>query len=1556
MCLLFCVLLWFSFGFQFVDSDEIYSIVIAGTGNTNNLYNGENMVATSASINFYDGIGSVYVANNGNLFIVDGGNRRIRELNSSNNILTTVAGTGYYSDFGTSGPATSVSFGYLYYITADPLRNCLYLSDSFFLWKYNLTDNYITELGGLFHSVVTTTVANGTNITTDYYKAGFAGDNGPVSSALFNGIKGIWLSTSGLLYISDMYNHRIRVINMTTDIITTFAGSGPVGENYGSFSGDGGPATLATFRYPYNVYSDTVGNVFIADYGNNRVRVVNSVEIITTFAGTGSQGYVDNVPAVNATFIDLYDVKGDSIGNIYIADNCKILKVNIAGFLTTVAGTRICQTSTYFSPAAISSLSYIYALWIDSNSDLYFTEYPGYVKKFITVYSPSSEPSTLPSSQPSSKPTINRLRCKDTSYYSLIENACIVCPVHSFSNQPGDMSCSCSSGYYNSSGYGPTLNCTACPLGTISDPLVSGCTLCPIGTFADSSINSCELCPLGTYNAKVGQSGKCPVCPSGRTTPYAGATTLAECVSPLPNFTMGIFSLVLVVVIFGWYIVFGKFHHVSYRRKLETVIPNIEKCKRILYYEEKELEEVRFRKHSVHTAITQIPDLSQHHFNNETKTSPARPLKVILFLFCSIILIFIVVFLNFVFIFYQIFFTSLILFRGLHSRFQLKSILNLLAQGIIDIAGYISVPFEVFYVFVLPFLYFFKGLASLHVDLSSVNVTCSGSQAPIELLINCFILGLLILIIRSEYQVLYNTLLTLMNRSFLVNKLEHYMGRHKNSKDEKHSFYDSTKIFLFGLLVTFIIISNPFQILLRYAMGFVAIDSFRGGNYHLMHPVTRSCDKIPGMLYFDSILGYSSSVFAWWLILPTFYCLSEVVVAKTPVSKTKVLPHSEEAVHSKSYRKLHSHTDSDGKCGEEDEALHKLEDGRSVSPMNNHSHHEVHDEDQLHAFILASLQHQGGNVEEKLASSVKLVAKNYATHMLKQQKLKELEISKRGSIDVSNHALVITEPKKSKKHSKSLFSKMFSICTDYLLLIFSIDVWLSAFLSLWIRTLHQKHETPAEEKKESCEKSETTYEKTTKKKKWWIGGRFSQHKSSQKSCMTDHHTKVQNAMKKVYHLPSYYRLCKLVHEELHHTILDPIANILAFLGIGHFFTSVGLKHWKIVFNNYRIFILASFGIWTNEAVEAYDLVKLTEQLIMLKIIENEKELKPINTIPFSTKSDDFESKKHENLRDGESTLYNAEGQNESTATNEIIIEKDEILLSLMAVTINCRVILFQIVPSLVLLSTFCMSISSCPLLLYNDFLIESLPPFIIYGSKNFHFALRKEVKLMRMRLATLTGASAPMKLNSDVIDPAAVKQLLSIYGWRIIIRQIVVFWNDSRGLQLVQSLLLLLLSVFFLIYDSKYLYVLITILMLLLPFIFSNALLLVLYLGKAFDIRDSDISWLTCGLLYYWKEKKLTNLNKVVSAPVSVAATAAAVTALIHPLPGDDINKEVEKFELVNADDDGYELIESEFLPLKTNEDNVSSIQSLKISSVCSHSSSSAASSHHSLSSASSIN
>ncbi len=216
---------------------------------------------------------------------------------------------------------------------------------------------------------VVTTVAGGTT-------SGHSGDGGPATSAqIFGGnYSGLAIDAAGDLYLSDTYNHSIRMVNGATGIITTVAGTGAMG-----FSGDSGPATKAQLNYPAGIALDSSGNLYIADEFNSRVRKVNSSGVISTFAGNGGISYGSDGGQASATaVVRPQGVTLDSAGDLYISetDQNRIRKVTSGGVIGTVAGKT--SGSSGFSgdggPAASAVLFGPLGMAVDSSGNLFFAD------------------------------------------------------------------------------------------------------------------------------------------------------------------------------------------------------------------------------------------------------------------------------------------------------------------------------------------------------------------------------------------------------------------------------------------------------------------------------------------------------------------------------------------------------------------------------------------------------------------------------------------------------------------------------------------------------------------------------------------------------------------------------------------------------------------------------------------------------------------------------------------------------------------------------------------------------------------------------------------------------------------------------------------------------------------------------------------------------------------------------------------------------------------------------------------------------------------------------
>jgi trimeric autotransporter adhesin len=277
--------------------------------------------------------------------------------------INTIVGNGTAGYSGDGGPASSAELNSPYGVVADSAGN-LYIADP--------ANNRIRK------------VAVGTGIISTFAgtgAAGFSGDGGPATSAELNYPVGVALDIAGNLFIADQGNSVIRKVSLGT--ITTVAGNNEVG-----YSGDGGMATNATLYAPAGITLDNSENLYIADQGNSRIRLVNAAGTITTFAGNGTTGYTgDNGPVAAATLNKPSGVVEDGAGNLYIVDtgNNAIRKVTSTGTITTVVGNGTAGYTGDDGPAATATLNAPYGVNIDTAGNLYIADSKNNVVRMVTT-------------------------------------------------------------------------------------------------------------------------------------------------------------------------------------------------------------------------------------------------------------------------------------------------------------------------------------------------------------------------------------------------------------------------------------------------------------------------------------------------------------------------------------------------------------------------------------------------------------------------------------------------------------------------------------------------------------------------------------------------------------------------------------------------------------------------------------------------------------------------------------------------------------------------------------------------------------------------------------------------------------------------------------------------------------------------------------------------------------------------------------------------------------------------------------------------------------------
>jgi sugar lactone lactonase YvrE len=313
-------------------------------------FGGDGGPATSAAFRSPWGI---TVDGAGRLYIADTMNNRVR-LVDTNGRISTILGNGKRRFLGDNGPAWAGALTWPNGIAADPDGN-LYIADQ---------GNRLIRKVDATTGVITTFAGSGA--------IGSEGDNGPATEAAFYYPRGIASDSWGNIFIADTLNHRIRRVDASSKIVTTVAGNG---DDTGSI--DGVAATRSAVAAPRGLALDVYGNLFIAETGGNKIRKVDAGSgYITTIAGTGQAGFSgDDGMATAAALNGPSGIAIDTLGNFFIADtnNHRVRLVTRNGVISTVAGNGKDSKDGEGGPATAASIGEPSCVIVDSQSNLYIS-------------------------------------------------------------------------------------------------------------------------------------------------------------------------------------------------------------------------------------------------------------------------------------------------------------------------------------------------------------------------------------------------------------------------------------------------------------------------------------------------------------------------------------------------------------------------------------------------------------------------------------------------------------------------------------------------------------------------------------------------------------------------------------------------------------------------------------------------------------------------------------------------------------------------------------------------------------------------------------------------------------------------------------------------------------------------------------------------------------------------------------------------------------------------------------------------------------------------------
>jgi sugar lactone lactonase YvrE len=258
----------------------------------------------------------------GNLLYTESRNNVVRRVDKTTGVVTTVAGTGELGYGGDGGPATQATMREPYSLQVDG-NGDIYIVD-----RLNAVVRKVDAATG----IITTVAGTG--------EVGYSGDGGPGDQAMLREPNDCFLDGKGGLLIADIQDQRIRRLDLTSGMISTFAGNGDKER-----SGDGKPALESSFLGSRAVCMDSKGNTYIAEREGNGVRKIDASGIMSTVAGTGELGYEgDGGPALTATWGSPKALRCDAQDNVVVVDteNHAIRVIHAdSGIVTTIAGGRL---------------------------------------------------------------------------------------------------------------------------------------------------------------------------------------------------------------------------------------------------------------------------------------------------------------------------------------------------------------------------------------------------------------------------------------------------------------------------------------------------------------------------------------------------------------------------------------------------------------------------------------------------------------------------------------------------------------------------------------------------------------------------------------------------------------------------------------------------------------------------------------------------------------------------------------------------------------------------------------------------------------------------------------------------------------------------------------------------------------------------------------------------------------------------------------------------------------------------------------------------------------
>jgi hypothetical protein len=919
-----------------------------------------------------------------------------------------------------------------------------------------------------------------------------------------------------------------------------------------------------------------------------------------------------------------------------------------------------------------------------------------------------SQPSNLSSTEPSCFPTLAP---------TLFEN--------------------CPAGYYLIMDPG-MQHCQRCPAGYVSLGGTSmSCTICPAGSYGTPNASSCSICPFNTYQPDAGQQS-CISCSSGYLTGAPGSTSNSQCVDPISSVIVGFIFTAITIVVIGPYLFNGRLQRIAFARKERLV-------KKLIIIAGATSKASDLLSAVNHSLVSIKKANQKKRFFSDSQWDQ---IKWVFFILLAGLITFVSIILTIFFGMSQILFNVLLLYRNFRIYLpSLKSFEDIVDDTVDAVVNLLNMRYLKDLAF--PFIYLINAVSDLHINLSTVQVSCSGAQAPGLLLINIIIVGVVIIIIRSDIQSYWAVAQTkLLFKVFYLPLNNSFAGKNKLAT----TFYVSCAMLMF-------LLPTPCKVI-QYSMSLVTAATFFDENGRSRSNV--NCDSNISAFNFplDSFLAIITTLIVYVVLFPIIYMMSQVIVPSFKLGEGQ-------------YPIM--------------QAL--MQCWKRLCPG-------IFREDERQN-VVADVEQQSKEIEmaEKMpprASTDSIASSVLGEYVKKRQ-------SSRFSVKTETSEVIVVE-------NIECHSRAFSAIAQFTSVVFSIDWLYMKFISIIITSIFESyrqflkrdhfksliHYVDVSKYGEDYEKIQTTRiqmnEATLPYIPWFLA--VEDAFKTKHELAIDHFEENQMWKTEQLRFPNFAVASNEVRKDMNDVIeqvfdalgtaqcLKPFVLYMvrpaSYVIIFQLMTDVGRAVWKRVIMNYLSVITLSFGCWLDYMVNDFDIFadyeRFTQLLTTIERNTTEKTSRLSTSVRLTTLTNgESDSILKYDDADGIKSNNNNCGMEDDTRRQRLFFQdKGEALVKIandpkllfqhyLASIVQVRVVLLQIVPAFTFWSIIAVDLASCPIFVFSEDVNNAMTPFIFRN---------------------------PWKVANDLLtEDATASGLQTVETWKIAALSYYLFIQRSRFVQ-----------------------------------------------------------------------------------------------------------------------------------------------------------------------------